>query len=279
MKSIVILPNAKKDINYEVTQRAAGELLSLGAAVYLSADAECEIAGAIRYTDFPKEAEAILVVGGDGSVLDAAPLAVQYGIALFGINCGRLGYLAEVEPADIESLSQIVGGEYEIEEKMLLEVSVGEGESVTVCERFAVNDCILFSNQAGIGEFCLRTGEGERVKYRGDGIVISTPVGSTAYSLSAGGPIVTHGIDAMLVTPVCPHSFFNRSIVFGAGETLRFEGKHGLKIQVDGRYFTSVTDAGVCTVRVAKERLKMLTLTRNQMISTLFRKMKSLENI
>ncbi len=277
MTHIVIVPNVNKDEGYRLTERVIRTLIDLGAVVYLEEGIAPHLTGVCRYTELPSETELILVVGGDGSVLDTAPLAIRHGVPLVGVNCGRLGYLTEIEPEELSLLSRLFTGEYRIEEKMLLEVSTEEGGA----ERFALNDCILLADGVGIGEFQLETTDAERVRYRGDGLVIATPVGSTAYSLSAGGPIVSHGVDAMLVTPVCPHSFFNRSIVFGGGETLRVSsvGEGGMQIQIDGRSWRSLGTGGVCTVRVAKTRLRMLTLTDNRMISALFRKMRAIENI
>ena len=121
----------------------------------------------------------------------------------------------------------------------------------------------------------------ECVKYRADGMIISTPAGSTAYSLSAGGPIVDHGMDAILATPICPHSFFNRSIIFNENAVITIEntGKSVLKISIDGRLVNSLEIGEKCVVMQADKKLKMLAFNENNMFSALFAKMQKIENM
>ena len=119
------------------------------------------------------------------------------------------------------------------------------------------------------------------MRYRTDGMIFSTPVGSTAYSLSAGGPIVAHGINSILVTPIAPHSFFNRSIIFSPNEKLKIENGRDaeLKISVDGRLFGTLNAGEECVVRASDKTLKMLSFNQNSNFSTLFKKMRNLEDI
>ena len=165
---------------------------------------------------------------------------------------------------------------------MLLTVSKVRGSSVEVCERLAVNDVIISHGAVlGIADFTLKNSAGDSLKCRADGLILSTPAGSTAYSLSAGGPIVSHDIDSITATPICPHSFFNRSIIFKPDEHVRIKNNSEtpLNISVDGRYFSDFSRNEECVIKKADKKLKVLTFCENNMFSTLFKKMRILEDI
>ena len=281
MKSVVIIPNPNKDSGLSVTARLVGKLTSLGLSVYIEKTFSA-ISGALPYSEFPTDAELIIVVGGDGSVIEASRLAIENGIAIIGVNLGRVGYLTEVEPSNTDVFERLISGEYEIEEKMLLSVdTVCEGAN-EASECLAVNDVVIsHDNFLGICEFSLKNKNDDGVNYRADGVVIATPEGSTAYSLSAGGPIVSHGVGAMVVTPVCPHSFFNRSIIFKSDEKITVSNLGGgeLNICTDGRFYKKLRCGESCTVYASEKRLKMLTFTKDNMFATLFKKMRILEDV
>lgn len=282
MKKIVIIPNPTKDKGLLVTKRLSEMLIHFGGCVYIDERISDITEGVIPYSEFPEDAELIVVVGGDGSVLDASVLAIEYDVPLVGVNLGKVGYLSEVEVDQLSDFQKVFFGEYKIEEKLLLSVSHISGDTVVSSERLAVNDVIISHDTfLGIADFTLETENRHKVKYRADGMIISTPQGSTAYNLSAGGPIVGHNIDAILATPICPHSFFNRSIIFNSEETLRIKnmGEPELKISLDGRFFKDINTGDECIVKTSDKKLKMLTFSENNMFETLFRKMRMLEEI
>ena len=221
------------------------------------------------------------MVGGDGSFLDASVIALEKKIPILGINLGRIGYLAEVDVDDLVLLDRLIDDDFFIEEKLCLSVEYeDENGKTVVIERRAVNDVVLSkTDSSGISSIRLTDGEGNTLRYRADGIIISTPQGSTAYSLSAGGPIVAHGAHGMLVTPVCPHSFFNRAVLFGAAETLSLcsYADEALSLSVDGRRICTLLPSKECKIKVADERLKTITFSKNSTFTNLFKKMKILE--
>lgn len=283
MKHIVIIPNATKDAGLEITQRIINKLVSLGAEVYI--DKRYSILSAVAvhtYDTLPLCAELIIVVGGDGSILDASAVAIEMNIPILGVNLGKVGYLSEVEPDHIEILSNLFCEKYTVTEKMLLTATHISGENVYKSDRYAVNDIIISHDGfLGIADFVLENSVGDSVKYRADGIIFSTPVGSTAYSLSAGGPIVSHDIDSIVATPICPHSFFNRSIIFKHTEHIKLTnvGNAALNISIDGRYFGNFQKDDKCIIATAAKKLKLLTFNNNNMFSTLFNKVRILEDI
>ena len=284
MKKIVIIPNANKNGVYDASKQVAEIVSKNGAKAYIDERYAKEFENLFyTYKEFPDDADLIIVIGGDGSVIDASVLAVEYDVPILGINLGNLGYLAEVEPESISILGKLFSGEYTIKEKMLLtSEKISLDKTRTKASRLAVNDVIVsHESYLGVAEFMLITNENENVKYRADGMIFSTPAGSTAYSLSAGGPVVDHGINSILVTPICPHSFFNRSIIFNENSHLliRNTGKSSLKISIDGRLFDFLEIGEECRVSKSDKKLKMLAFNENNMFSTLFSKMKKIENM
>lgn len=282
MKNIFIIPNPHKDNGYSVTKRTVDILKSFNASVStFSTYTGSEISNCNFVEKIPNDTELIIVVGGDGSFIDAACYAEKNDIPIIGVNLGKVGYLNEVEPDELEALGKIFSGEYNVMTRMLLEVSSDNDPSGKLFDRYAVNDVVI-SNQEymGISDFVVYSKDGG-IRYRADGAVISTPQGSTAYSLSAGGPVVSHEAGAIILTPIAPHSFFNRSIVFGENEIIRVKNTSGenLNVTIDGRLVYKIKPSEKITVKASKKRLKVLTFKDNNMFSNLFRKMQILEDI
>lgn len=275
----VIIPNEKKDNGFRVTRCVIAELLLHNAEVYIDAALQIHEEGVFLYSRFPADAQFVIVIGGDGSILNAAHYAIFYGIPLIGINLGRLGYMSELAPSEIPMLASLFKGDYNVEEKMLLSLSV---DGVTSSERPVVNEVVFsHSNPVELTYLVLTDRYGASLKYRADGLILSTPVGSTAYSLSAGGPIVLQDHPSILVTPICPHSFFGRSLVFSDSEILSVScgSSAPLNIVVDGRPCGVLNAGASCRVQRSKKNLKMVTFQTENRTKTLFSKLRSLDEI
>ena len=284
MKKILVIPNTLKDTDLSVTARVVDKLLAFDMMPMISSSFRSTIGdGAYYFDEYPSDAELVLVVGGDGSVIEASRIAVGFDIPLLGVNLGNLGYLSEVEVNELDTLVKLKNeNEYIVEEKLLLEVEIIKDGIGTKAERFAVNDIIVsHSEYLGIADICLENSKKEAIKYRADAVILATPAGSTAYALSSGGPIISHNLDSITATPVSPHSFFNRSIVYSAKEELKVTniGNTPLKVNIDGRYFDSLRNGDYCLVKKSGKRFKMLTFSENNMFTTLFNKLKILNNI
>ena len=282
MKRIFIVTNPNKDVDYAVTKKTADFLQSHGAEIFMfSSEERSNIHGCSYTADYPDGIDLVIVIGGDGSFIDAAVYSERSDAAIIGVNLGKVGYLNEIEPDEIESLAKIFSNEYKIVTKMLLEVLVEDKNGSSSVERLAVNDVVI-SNQEHleISDFVVYSKDGG-VRYRADGAVISTPQGSTAYSLSAGGPVVSHDAGAIILTPIAPHSFFNRSIVFGENELIKVKNtsSKSLNISVDGRLVHELLPSAKITVRSSNKKLKVMTFKDNNMFSNLFSKMQILEDI
>ncbi len=281
MKKIILIPNPKKDSDFKVTKSVIKKLVSLGFSVYtekifpILSNSDAKL-----YDEPPADADLIIVIGGDGSIIEASRVAIALNAPILGINLGKVGFLSEVEPDNLDILGRIASGDYTIDDKMLLTVDKhspsGDCESST---RNAVNDVVISHDEYfGIAEFKLENSFGDRIVYRADGVILSTPAGSTAYSLSAGGPVVSHDLESITVTPVCPHSFFNRSIIYGKDECIKISnsGEAVLNVSVDGRFFADLTTGEWCVVKRSDTRLKVLTFSENNMFSALFKKIKTI---
>ncbi|MBR2931004.1 MAG: NAD(+)/NADH kinase [Clostridia bacterium] len=276
MKKAIVIPNPKKDEGLALTERLCKKLSALGIGVYI--DEKHGVDFAEPYSDAPSDAELLIVVGGDGSVIDASRLAIEKDIPLIGVNLGKVGYLSEVDPEHLDAFSALVTGEYTVNEKMLLTlISPEVGQEI-----YAVNDIIVTRGEClEIASFSMEDSIGNKLSYRADGVIIATPQGSTAYSFSSGGPVLAHDVECMLVTPVCPHALFNRSVLFNAREQLTFTnlGERLLRVAADGRPIFTLPAGGSCTVARSPKRLKMLTFSKNSMFTELFKKMNVTEGL
>ena len=280
MKNLVVIPNVTKDVGLVVTKKVIDKLLSLGFNVYIHSDVGYSEEGVLLYDELPECIDLMVVIGGDGSIIDASSIAVQRDIAILGVNLGRMGYLTEVEIDDIESLDNLISNDYSIIEKLLLSVELPEHNKE--CDRYAVNDITVARDSfLHIADIKIEDSIDNAVKIRADGVILSTPQGSTAYSFSAGGPILAHDVEGILLTPVSPHSFFNRSVLFNASDVIKVTnvGHLPLTVSVDGRSVASLAPNESCNVKRAPKNIKILTFKKNSMFSSLFKKMRILGDI
>lgn len=277
MKHILLMPNTEKDGDYSVTLTAAGILYEAGATLYAEETHEMILGkcGIIAYPaeHIPEEIEGILVFGGDGSILNAATTALSKNIPLLGINMGNLGYLADLEIPHIAEIARLVTDDYETRMVHVLRFAI-DGEQKDV---YAVNEITVSRGELPyIADIELIADSGS-VSYRADGLIIATPTGSTAYSLSAGGPVIDAALDLMTVTPICPHSFFARSIVFPANSALTVYNRStrlgALSVAVDGRRTFSLPANSSLTIEKAEKALQVLSLKKRRFLDVLKEKM------
>jgi NAD+ kinase len=187
-------------------------------SVYGSVAERFEIVGDIR------ECEVVVTVGGDGTILKAGIEAARHGKPLLGINTGRLGFMATLEKDALDKLEQLKSGKYSVSRRMLLQVG----------NLIALNDVVLHrGNEARLPEFVVFKDEVEVTRVRADGVIVATSTGSTAYSLSAGGPIIEPELECFLVTALSPHSLFNRPMIFAPDSVLRICAED-VYVSVDG---------------------------------------------
>lgn len=221
------------------------------------------------------EADAVITIGGDGTFLRAAALVGNTGIPMLGINTGRLGFLADVNVADMESaIEKLHHGQYEIQKRHLLELDMkGMPAGHTP---YALNDiAILKHDISSMISISTSVAGQELVTYQADGLVIATSTGSTAYSLSVGGPIVAPGTNVTVLTPVAPHSLTMRPLVLSANETIRLDvasRSHSFLISIDGNSF-SLHEHTPLEIHRAPFTLNIIRLEGSSFYSTLQQKM------
>ena len=187
-----------------------------------------------------ESADLAIVLGGDGFMLDAARRAAPRGLPILGINMGRVGYMTELEIDELSMIDRLFAGEYRVDERAMLKVEVRSSKGQTRATAYALNDAVIANGStARIVDLLLMDGEEEINTYRADGLVIATPTGSTAYSLSAGGPIVDPKLSCLCVTPICPHSMVARPLVFSDAAELCVKNicvrEKVLHLTLDGR--------------------------------------------
>ena len=218
----------------------------------------------------PDENTVIVAVGGDGNFIRTAQIACKSGLPLFGVNCGRIGFLTEwTEDTFGDALRMLREGMYRIEERSMLSVTVN-GESVRDC----FNDLLVYKQSfSGVMQLSLEINGQNTGDLFGDGLVISTSIGSTGYSLSAGGPILADGLEAMIVTPICAHTLHFRPVVCSMDSivTITMDGKGVLAS--DGDRFRSVSRGDRITVARSLKSTRLMTFRNRNLFHLISEKL------
>jgi len=212
----------------------------------------------------------IITVGGDGTLLNVVEKAVSNNIPILGINKGRLGYLTEDVIEKVEdTISKIITKDYLIEERHLIETSFF-GKTM-----YALNDFCIVRNTLNIIDLKMYIDGVFAQEYRSDGIIIATATGSTAYSLSAGGPIIEPEVGVMVVTPICPHSLSSRSLVLGLNRTVRIlSDSDNVSFVFDGKTIGNLSKGDFIECRISERKLKLVRLKRRNFYEVLREKIK-----
>ena len=222
--------------------------------------------------------DALLVLGGDGTFLSAAREASRAQVPILGVNLGGLGFLTETAQSDLyPALTRLFAGEVEVEQRMMVEARVRPHGGGPVWSETALNDAVIHqADESRIVRLEIRIGATRIGTLAADGLIVATPTGSTAYSLSAGGPIVRPTIEALLATPVCPHALAYRPLLVGADETVRVRvptGTARARLTLDGQVSRMLAPGDEVLVRRAKARLSMLSFKRESFYEVLRKKL------
>ncbi len=215
---IALMPNLTRSEAFGVTSGICESLKKLGARYCFPIEykSEFEATGAefLPADEAISGCDAVIAVGGDGSIIHAAKLAVMQQKPILGVNAGRLAFMAGLEDNELNLLSRLIEGDYTLDKRLLLKTNIIKNGRV-ICTDYCVNDCHV-ANQEKERMSAIDVALNGKYfnSYLCDGIVVATPTGSTAYSLSAGGPIVDPELESILLTPICPHSLVDRSLMF-----------------------------------------------------------------
>ena len=284
MDKFYIITNRDKDQNLRFTEEIVRYLKEHGKKCQVQ-QAERRVEGEYHYTDpalIPEDTQCILVLGGDGTLLQAARDVVHREIPMLGINLGTLGFLAEIDKTSIyTALDKLFADDYEIEERMMLTGTVWRGDKITG-QDVALNDIVI--SRVGpplrvIG-FNNYVNDGYLNSYNADGIIIATPTGSTGYSLSCGGPIIAPNAAMTVMTPIAPHTLNTRSIIFPEDDVITVElGEGRRQIQENGlASFDGDVEVPMATgdrivIKKASVSVKILKLNHLSFVEVLRQKM------
>ncbi len=219
-----------------------------------------------------------IVVGGDGTLLHVARLLAEQGVPAIGINLGRLGFLTDISFSDLETgIGAILNGQYAIEKRTMLQCTTSKDEQV-VFSGCALNEIVLSKGNTGrVIEFEIRVNGNYVSQIRSDGLILATPTGSTAYALSAGGPIIYPDLSVICMSPICPHTLSNRPIILDENNTIEISAVETSESQanlaLDGVLSYQVTGDETITISKAPKKLKLIRIEGFNHFETLYSKL------
>lgn len=277
MKHFLIYTNKHKDKELRTTQDIRSYLETKGQKVSIKITSAEE-----KETDsIPSDVDCILVLGGDGTVLQAARETKALHIPLIGVNLGTLGYMTQIEPDQLhEALDKLIAGDYEQECRMMLNGKAYFADGVTE-EGWALNDIVIArSGSLQIIKFNIYVNGQFLNDYSADGVIVTTPTGSTGYNLSAGGPIIEPKAKLIMLTPICPHTLNQRSIIFSPEDIIEIEiaeGKEG-KVQTveasfDGAHTIALSAGDKVRIVKSQDSAEFIQMNKVSFLKVLHKKM------
>ena len=281
VSDILLTVNFKKRVDSSFVRHIFEIMLRRGCRIYVFQD-EAELfreigVSAFSVIDFDlsvKQPDMLIVLGGDGSIIRASSKTSELEIPILGINFGTVGYLAELEAGDTDKIEKILDGCYDIDERMMLNAEILRGGSTVYTARNVLNDIVLSNGPvARLLNFDVTVNGVLMQKYRADGMIAATPTGSTAYSMSAGGPIMDPCLDAVCITPICSHSLSDRPVIVPGDTVIGIENidteDDSVYITVDGRHMERLEPEDKIRIFRSKSHAKLVRTTNNSFISVL----------
>lgn len=283
MDKFFVITNSSRDGDCEkaiqITEylRSKGKSCDYVAIERDSADDSKEIS---RIKEISDDTDAVIVLGGDGTFIQSAGYIAEKKIPMIGVNLGHLGYLAEVDKEGITpALDRLIADDFEITERMMLSgTPVIDGREQTT--RCAVNDIVVRTSGSSVGTFRIEVNGTYLTNISGDGIVVATPTGSTAYNMSAGGPIIEPGSSMIVITPICPLEVVSRSVVLSAKDTVvikmdrpRTMRERQAEVYFDGIGDETLSNGDGIVIRKAQVSVNLIKLSKESFLEVLSRKM------
>ena len=285
MKHFLVYTNLHKDPDMETARYISDYLTKNDQKATVLTDSgdwkESDTEASGRLKELPTDVDCLLVLGGDGTVLQAARETCGLGIPMLGVNLGTVGYLTQVEPAQLPAaLDRLIAGEYTQEKRMMLSgfVSLRDGSRK---ESWSLNDIVI--TRRGIlqvMQFHIYVNGKFLNTYNADGVIVTTPTGSTGYNLSAGGPIVSPRARMIILTPICPHSLNQRSIIFSAEDIIEIEipkGREGrvqtAEVNFDGTHTIELVTGDRIRVAQSEKSTEFIQLNDVSFLEVLHKKL------
>ena len=271
MKKVILTPNPYRDRNFQTVRTAISVLEQSGLEVRVclpfEVDRAYDLPRDIRFSRLDKElptADMLICFGGDGTILHMAKMATRHNVPILGVNIGNLGFMAELESAELQELRRIATGDYTIDERMMLDVTVMRDRNI-IFHDICLNDVVITKGAvARIVHLAVECDGVRAMECGGDGMILATPTGSTAYSLSAGGPIVEPEAHSILITPICAHDVASRCIVASDRRVITVEltknARRNAYLSVDGGKALRMNMGDVATVKKSNLSTKLVRL-------------------
>jgi len=271
MKKVILTPNPYRDKNFQTVRSAMAILKNAGLDVRVclpfEVDKGYELPKDLQFSRLDRElpgAGMLICLGGDGTILHTAKAATRHGIPILGINIGTMGFMAELESSELQELNRIAIGDYTLDNRMMLDVIVQRDRDI-VFHDICLNDVVITKGAvARIVHLAVKCDGVQALECGGDGIIVATPTGSTAYNLSAGGPIVEPEAHSILVTPICSHDIASRGIVASDQRVITVEltrnARRNAFLSVDGGKAVRICQGDTTTVRKSNLVTKLVRL-------------------
>ena len=264
IRKVGIVANIEKEKIAEYAKSLKGWLEERGVEVFIEAETAAKIGvrGGLACENIARRAQLVVVLGGDGTMLRTARYVAKYNVPIVGINMGNFGYLTEVNLNEMHSaLELILAGNYVTEKRMMLDVAVSRGKTI-IAAGTVLNDVVINrGNLSRIIELEITINNMYLTTYKADGLIISTPTGSTAYSLSAGGPIVYPEKDLIVINPICPHTLTNRPIICPENSDLQvkiWSKEKGATLTLDGQESYRIRSGDIIDVKKSSSITKLI---------------------
>ncbi len=278
-----ILPNMTRQGTEALTKKIISKLKSLGSECVLPKEyfhifENVEFADDIHTVDY---CDAVIAVGGDATIIHAAKNAVRINKPVLGINSGRLAFMAGLEEHELNLLDRLINGDYNLDCRLILKARIMKGDKELSCD-YCVND-VYVSSGSGPRMEAINVFLGEKLidSYLCDGMLVATPTGSTAYSLSAGGSVVDPELESILLTPVCSHSLFDRPLILRPDAVLTVSSLSDkpLRVSLDGQDFTLLEPGCRAVVERAEEKARFIRIKSDNFIDILSTKLSNRKDL
>ena len=271
MKKVILTPNPYRDRNFQTVREAMRILNQSGVEVKIclpfEVDKTYDLPRDLKFSRLDRElptASMVICFGGDGTILHMAKAATRSGVPVLGVNIGTMGFMAELEASELQELSRSATGDYVLDERMMLDVTVHRDRDI-IFHDICLNDAAITKGAvARIVHVKVECDGIQALECGGDGVIVATPTGSTAYSLSAGGPIVEPEAQGILITPVCAHDVGSRCIVASEKRVVTVGLTHNARrnafLSVDGGKATKIIMGDIITIRKSNLTTKLVRL-------------------
>lgn len=271
MRNVILTPNPYRDKNFQTVRSAMQLLKEEGVNVKLclpfEVDRNYELPKDLRFSRLDRElpnAEMVICFGGDGTILHMAKAATRRGIPILGVNIGTMGFMAELESTELDKLKDIAAGKYTLDSRMMLDVTIQRDRDILFHD-ICLNDVVVTKGAvARIVHLTVKCDGVQAMECGGDGIIVATPTGSTAYNYSSGGPIVEPEAKNIIITPICAHELCSRCIVASDKRTVTVEMVQNARrngyVSVDGGKAVRLNMGDVAIIKKSHLETKLVRL-------------------